>query len=212
MKKIIVILALIALYILVGHETPTEQTYAPIDSYPPYPAATLTRTVATSPEPDIVSAALYVSAALPSPTVVSSPLPEISYAPTPEPVCPYTKAEMKLIARVVYGESRGESFEGKVAVAEVVLNRVESGRFGKSVKRVVNARHQFAVSSKYNESCMEAVEYAIENRTLPKNTYYFQRANRKYWGKSRSIKRYCTIGAHTFYTLGGAEIGGDIDE
>lgn len=36
----------------------------------------------------------------------------------------------ELLARLVWGEARGESIEGKLAVAHVVLNRVKSGRYG----------------------------------------------------------------------------------
>ena len=35
-------------------------------------------------------------------------------------------ADLEILARTVWGEARSESFEGKVAVAAVVLNRVES--------------------------------------------------------------------------------------
>ena len=38
-----------------------------------------------------------------------------------------------LLARVVYGEARGESYRGKVAVAAVVLNRVESPDFPNTI-------------------------------------------------------------------------------
>ncbi|AEF94339.1 spore cortex-lytic enzyme [Desulfotomaculum nigrificans CO-1-SRB] len=41
------------------------------------------------------------------------------------------------LARVVYGEARGESFEGQVAVASVVLNRLRSGQFGHTVQDVI---------------------------------------------------------------------------
>jgi|GEM_PF-3853590 len=46
----------------------------------------------------------------------------------------YSAAEKKLIARVVYAESRGEPFEDQAAVAAVVINRYESGRFGRTLK------------------------------------------------------------------------------
>ncbi len=36
----------------------------------------------------------------------------------------------ELLARLVWGEARGESIEGKLAVAHVVMNRVASGKYG----------------------------------------------------------------------------------
>lgn len=41
------------------------------------------------------------------------------------------------MARVVYGEARGESSAGKVAVAAVVLNRIKSPDFPNTLKEVV---------------------------------------------------------------------------
>ena len=115
----------------------------------------------------------------------------------PENVYFYNDKEKAYIARVVYAEARGEKFEGQVAVASVVLNRFESGRFGSSVKRVVLARNQFAVSKKYNDKALAAVEEAIANRSLfPKDMYYFQASTRKHW---RNFEYYVRIGGHSFY-------------
>lgn len=41
------------------------------------------------------------------------------------------------LARAVYGEARGESYQGQVAVAAVILNRVESGEFPNTIKDVI---------------------------------------------------------------------------
>lgn len=38
-------------------------------------------------------------------------------------------SDLNLLSRVVYGEARGEPYEGQVAVAAVVLNRVKSSSF-----------------------------------------------------------------------------------
>jgi N-acetylmuramoyl-L-alanine amidase len=48
------------------------------------------------------------------------------------------------LARTVYFESRGEPLEGQLAVAEVVLNRVRSGRFRESICGVVTQPAQFS--------------------------------------------------------------------
>lgn len=49
----------------------------------------------------------------------------------------YTKNEIEMLAKIVHGEARGESFEGQVAVAAVVLNRVKSSGFPNTVKGVI---------------------------------------------------------------------------
>jgi N-acetylmuramoyl-L-alanine amidase len=52
-------------------------------------------------------------------------------------------AELSLLAHTVYGEARGESFEGQVAVAAVILNRVESDAFPDSIRAVVYQPNAF---------------------------------------------------------------------
>ncbi|MBE3599561.1 MAG: cell wall hydrolase [Limnochordaceae bacterium] len=48
-----------------------------------------------------------------------------------------TPWELELMARLVYGEARGEPYVGKVAVAAVVLNRLDDPRFPHTVEQVV---------------------------------------------------------------------------
>jgi len=52
--------------------------------------------------------------------------------------------EMRCLAGAVYFESKGESFEGQLAVARVVINRSKSGRFADSLCGVVHQRGQFS--------------------------------------------------------------------
>jgi N-acetylmuramoyl-L-alanine amidase len=51
-----------------------------------------------------------------------------------------TSYERDLLARLVYAESKGEPYAGKVAVATVVLNRVDSNLFPNSVHGVITER------------------------------------------------------------------------
>lgn len=52
--------------------------------------------------------------------------------------------ELRCLASAVYFESRGESLAGQLAVAHVVINRAESGRFPKSLCGVVHQKSQFS--------------------------------------------------------------------
>lgn len=56
-----------------------------------------------------------------------------------------TSANLDLLARVVYGEARGEPYMGQVAVAAVILNRVKDSRFPKTVAGVVYQAGAFDV-------------------------------------------------------------------
>ena len=53
-------------------------------------------------------------------------------------------SELECLAGATYFESRGEPLEGQLAVAEVIINRAESGRFAKSICGVVHQRGQFS--------------------------------------------------------------------
>ncbi|MCX7772084.1 MAG: spore cortex-lytic enzyme [Clostridia bacterium] len=68
--------------------------------------------------------------------------------------------DVDLLARLVYGESRGEPYEGQVAVAAVVLNRVSDSRFPKSVASVI-----------YQPGAFDAVDDGQINLT-PNDTAY----------------------------------------
>jgi hypothetical protein len=52
--------------------------------------------------------------------------------------------EFGCLATAVYFESRGEPLEGQLAVAQVILNRVESGRYAGSVCAVLRQPGQFS--------------------------------------------------------------------
>lgn len=88
--------------------------------------------------------------------------------------------EKELLARLVYHEARGESFEGQVAVVEVVLNRVQSSSFPNTVADVIFAPGQFSPakhldSAQPSEAQYSAVETALtsETRVLSEKTVYF---------------------------------------
>ncbi|WP_209121582.1 cell wall hydrolase [Alkalihalobacillus sp. BA299] len=51
--------------------------------------------------------------------------------------------EIEKMAKVVHGEARGESYEGQVAVAAVIKNRLYSSEFPSTVEGVINQRNAF---------------------------------------------------------------------
>lgn len=55
----------------------------------------------------------------------------------------YSDKELNCLAHVVYHESRGESAEGQVAVANVVMNRAKSQEFPTTLCGVAYQAHQF---------------------------------------------------------------------
>lgn len=55
-----------------------------------------------------------------------------------------TQEEYEMIAGIVMAEAGGEPFDGQVAVAEVILNRVDDPRFDNTVYGVLSAPNQFS--------------------------------------------------------------------
>lgn len=81
--------------------------------------------------------------------------------------------QLELIARVVCSESNNQPFVGKVAVATTVLNRVDY--YNSTVEAIVNAPKQYVCGLYYTEECMDAVEYAMNNRDLfPDDMMWFR--------------------------------------
>jgi spore germination cell wall hydrolase CwlJ-like protein len=56
----------------------------------------------------------------------------------------YTKADFECLSKNIYHEAGIEPTEGKFAVAQVTLNRLKEGRWGKDICSVVYAKSQFS--------------------------------------------------------------------
>lgn len=55
----------------------------------------------------------------------------------------YSDADVALLARLIYGEARGESYVGQVAVGAVVLNRIKSASFPNTMSGVIYQSYAF---------------------------------------------------------------------
>lgn len=99
----------------------------------------------------------------------------------------FSDEDVYILACLVYHEARGESFEGQVAVVEVVLNRMLSDYFPDTVEEVVFQKYgdvwQFSpvpylYSAEPDKEQYLAVHTAIEEREhiLSEDTVYFSTA------------------------------------
>ena len=59
----------------------------------------------------------------------------------------YTSSDLYLLAKCIYGEARGESYTGQVAVGAVVLNRVKSSQFPNTISGVIYQKGAFTAVS-----------------------------------------------------------------
>ena len=79
-----------------------------------------------------------------------------------------TGEDIDLMAKLVSAESIGEPYEGKVAVASVVLNRTIDPSFPNTIKEVIFQKNAFScvkngqINAKTNQDCYNAVYDAIK--------------------------------------------------
>ena len=67
--------------------------------------------------------------------------------------------QLDCLTKNIYNEAATEPFEGKVAVAQVTMNRVDSGKFGKGVCGVVYQKNVIyeKVICQFSWACMPSV-------------------------------------------------------
>ena len=82
--------------------------------------------------------------------------------PAPLPAAPYPAADRHCLAKAVYFEARGESIEGQIAVAQVVMNRHRAASVGTTVCQIVYA------GVERGEKCQ--FSFACHDHTLPPAT------------------------------------------
>jgi len=126
--------------------------------------------------------------------------------------------QLECLTRNIYWEAASEPFEGKVAVAQVTMNRVVSGKFGSGVCGVVYQKNVFyekvvcqfswacetnhkikpVSPNKWAESEEVAKKVLLENFRLPGLTqamYY----HATYVNPGWRLQRVTQIGQHIFY-------------
>lgn len=109
--------------------------------------------------------------------------------------------ELKLLANIIYCEAGSESYVGKVAVGNVIMNRVKSASQPNTITEVVYAKGQFSPvrngslqralsSDKADASCYQAAIEALAGAQPVGGKLFFRRNN----GRSGQV-----IGHHVFY-------------
>ena len=75
--------------------------------------------------------------------------------------------EIDLMARTLYGEARGEGDQGMQAVANVIMNRVNAGKwYGKTVEEVVLKPKQFSCWNESDPNREKIVQVTASNPTF----------------------------------------------
>lgn len=112
-----------------------------------------------------------------------------------------SEEDLELLASIIYCEAKGEPYVGKVAVANVVLNRVKSSQYPDTIRDVIYAKGQFSPvkngsmakalkNDSADASCYQAALEALAGSAPVGDKTSFRRVN----GRSGQV-----IGHHVFY-------------
>ena len=114
--------------------------------------------------------------------------------------------DQKILERIVEAEAGGESFKGKILVANVILNRLQSGAWGSTISSVVYATNQFSVVSDSRlqgliqngaqASCIQAAREACAGNNNIGDLKSFRPARNV---DTSTLGTYKQIGNHVFF-------------
>lgn len=119
---------------------------------------------------------------------------------------------VKLLARLINGEARGEPYEGQVAVGAVIMNRVKSPKFPNTIAGVIYQKGQFScvtdgqfnVAIEENSTVYKAAQDAMNGSDPTNGALYFYNPSKTKSQWLFSLPVVATIGEHKF-SLGEAE-------
>lgn len=115
-----------------------------------------------------------------------------------------TNEELLLLSKLVTGEARGESYEGQVAVAAVVINRVRDPRFPNSIKDVIYQKNAFSVvrdgsiNMQPTESAYSAAREALYGEDPTNKAVFFWNPDIATCKWIKTLDPYLRIGNHVF--------------
>lgn len=115
-----------------------------------------------------------------------------------------TNEELLLLSKLVTGEARGESYEGQVAVAAVVINRVKDPRFPNSIKDVIYQKNAFSVvrdgsiNMQPTESAYNAAREALYGQDPTNKAVFFWNPDIATCKWIKTLNPYLRIGNHVF--------------
>ena len=117
----------------------------------------------------------------------------------------FTDEELYLMSVVIAMEALNESYEGKVAVANVIINRILDGYWGKTLHEVIYAPGQFSgansgrVEQFWNladEECRKAAVHAAAGYNNIDDYLFFISLRKADYSK---YYKYYVLGGHCFY-------------
>ena len=102
-----------------------------------------------------------------------------------------------LLARAIYALARNESYDTKLAIGTVAMNRLDSFWFEDTLSGVLNEQHQFPIGSRYDSECLEAAHAMLSGRrTLGADALYYQSLTAS---QPRTDAPLAVVGGYAFY-------------
>lgn len=121
--------------------------------------------------------------------------------------------EYNVLLRIVEAEAGGEDITGKMLVANVIMNRVQNGRFPDTVTEVVyqknaNGKAQFSPtvngridSVNVSQETVDAVERVLNGEDSSNGALYFRSVHSNGTWHDNALRRVAEHGNHIFYTI-----------
>ena len=185
-------------------ETTTEQTTEVAKAQPAETTAAQTETQQTT---QVATQQPTTEATTQQPTTEATTQQPTTEATTAAPV-QASSSDLYLLAAIVYAEAGGESYEGQLAVASVVMNRLANGYWGGTLSSVIYAPSQFtgtysgafstALTTGGSSTSLQAAQDAMNGANNVGGYMYF----RPTWNTPQSVYdsgNYIQIGNHIFY-------------
>lgn len=135
---------------------------------------------------------------MPNGSTSSTPKTEAPTTTTKPAVISYTASKLDLLARLVRAEAENQSYKAKVAVAAVVINRVQSPLFANTINGVIYEKsggyYQFTpvVNGHINKTAsstdLQAAKEALQGSD-PTNgaLFYFDESTTNQWLRSKKV-------------------------
>ena len=116
--------------------------------------------------------------------------------------------DYNVLLKIVEAEAGGEDLTGKIMVANVILNRVNSDRFPNTITEVVYQKSQFSPISdgrintvSISQETLTAVERALGGEDYSNGAFYFRSIHCNSTWFDNKLTRVAEHGNHIFYTI-----------
>ena len=116
----------------------------------------------------------------------------------------YNNDDLYYLSRIINAESGNQPLSGKIAVGNVILNRVADSRFPGTVKGVIYQKNQFSpvsngsINKTPNAESVIAAKLCLDGAVSLDGVLYFNQANLRCWAANHRTY-VATIAGHAFY-------------